>query len=273
MSITAAFVEGVAGELTRFAGRLAGADASIRAALDATSTGLDGLDTAMSGPRPTGLQAIVRAYVAESREVPAAISAAHDTVARWSATAAVYASELSAAESRVARLRFEAAQAGAPAETLDRLSVAIADVEELGESWLRLCRSFSAELTSAIAMIERANATMLGGGPSGFRTSTGEVTVQSIVATLIGLQPADRSAAVSDMRATWVGSPAALELVLAMAEEVERRRDEPWNAVLAEHGIPLPVEVRPIPSGCRSRTTCTEPTDAAKTKAAGISST
>lgn len=139
MKVTAAFLEGVVGQLGDFARRLDDSAAATAAALADASAGLDGLAAAWDGPRPSSVHGLTVAYLRETESVPAAITSAGETVRRWSAAAAEHAAELAGAEARADLLSIAAARPDATSEVRLDLSLAIRDVAEVQASWRRVC--------------------------------------------------------------------------------------------------------------------------------------
>lgn len=242
MTFDAAFLEKVAGELDGLARSLDDTGAAVAAALSDASSGLAGLTSAWSGPRPGHVHGLASTYLAETESVPGAIASARETVVRWSAAATEHAGALAVAQARVDLLRFAASRPDATPEASADLWRAIGQVVELSASWKRRCAGFADSLSEAISVIERANGATFVAGEWAWSNESSRLDLGSIVNAVLGLPAAERAAAVASLQAVWSGSDAVVDLLVAAIEEIQARRDAPWNEVLAEHGIPEPGE-------------------------------
>lgn len=242
MTVTSAFLQGVAAQLVEYGARLDESAGSIAAALAAADSGLSNLSSAWGGPRPEAVHGLVTGYLAEVSVVPAAITSARTTVARWTRAALDCAGAMATAEARIARLSFEAAQPEAPTESHRLLSQAMNEIDELDEAWRRQCHSFAEELHAAIAVIERANSTVVAeSDASGLGGGSAQIDVGWIARQLLVLSPEDRAGALHALHAlqgAWGGSAAALQLIVAAIEEVQRADQASWDAVVDAEGLP-----------------------------------
>lgn len=220
------------------ASRLDDVAASVAAGLEATIVGLDDLDATWRGPRPDAVGAGTRGYVESVGDVAPAVRSASTTVRAWAAAAAEHAAVLAVAECDIRQL--DATPAGfATAELVERRRASLeGQIDEVGVSWRRCCLSRSDQLGATIAVVERCNSAEFSVGGSWIASSSAAGWSASGWGAQEWFGLAAAGGAHGLLKAPVSGLPSDLSTLLAVLEEIARRDDAAWQAVLDEAGVP-----------------------------------
>lgn len=248
MYVTSGVLERVARDLARFSSSLDDAALSVVAALESTAAGLGDLDAAWSGPRPGSIGQSTRTYIDSVRDVVDAVQSASTTSRRWAAAALDHAAVLAEAEHAAVLAATElgalneAATSTVEFEARDlierRLTNLELQIDETRVSWRRCCHSHSDQLGAAIAVIERCNSAAFGGRSwnpdlldAGFASPGWSLRE-------LGFGSGTGRGAPIPLTALLGGVPLGVAAVLAALDEVARRDDAAWQAILDEAGVP-----------------------------------